>query len=92
MAGAIRTFNYHVKFASKRENSLSRIRSAPVWIRSSRLHWTSTGTDPNGYTFESDPNLVWIADPHRYRSSGSSVNGKPICTLIGTDPFGSVPV
>ena len=39
---------------------LCSIRSVPVWIGSSRLHWTSTGTDPNGYTLESDPKLVRI--------------------------------
>ena len=71
---------------------LCSIRSVPVWIGSSRLHWTSTGTDPNGYTLESDPKLVRIVDPYRYGSSRSSVDGRPICTHTGTDPFGSVPV
>ena len=41
---------------------LCSILSLPVWIGSSRLHWTSTGTDPNGYTLESDSKLVRIAD------------------------------
>ena len=54
---------------------------------------TATGTDPNGYTLESDPNLVLIADPHQYKSSSSSVDVKPACTHNGTtDPSGFVTV
>ena len=68
------------------------ILSVPVWIGSNRLHWNSTESDPNGYTLESDPKLVRIADPYRYVSIRSSLNARPICTHTGTDPFGSVPV
>ena len=39
---------------------LSSILSVPDWIGSRCLHWTSTGTDPNGYTLESDHKLVRI--------------------------------
>ena len=70
---------------------LCSILSVPVWIGSSRLHWTSNGTDPNGYTLESDPKLVRIADPYGYGSNRSSVNRRPICTHTGTDQFESVP-
>ena len=38
------------------------------------------------------PNGSKITDPKEYRPSRSSVNGKPICAHMGTDPFGHVPV
>ena len=33
---------------------------------------------------------LWKAIPNWYGSCISSVNGKPICTHTGTDPFGPV--
>ena len=80
----------NLKSASIREISLSRVRSALVWIRASRSHWSSTGKDPNGYTLENDLKLVRIADLCRCGSNSSNVNGKPLCAHIGTDPLGSV--
>ena len=59
---------------------LSSILSVPVWIRSSPLHCTSTGTDLNGYTLESDPKLVQIADMYLYGSI-------PILVRICLYPF-----
>ena len=47
------------------------------------------GTDPNEHTLERDLKWTRIADPYGYGSSRFSVNGKPICARIGTDPFGS---
>ena len=61
---------------------LSSMLSVPVWIRSSPLHCTSTGTDLNGYTLESDPKLVQIADMYLYGYM-SSVNGRlPVPILV----------
>ena len=80
----------HVKSAFRREISLSRMRSSSVWIHTTRLHWTSTGTVPSRYTLESDHKPVRIADPYRYGPTSSSVNGKPICARFGIDPFGSL--
>ena len=56
---------------------------------STRLNKTFLGSDPYGITFESDPVWVWIADPNRFQSIESRVNGRPIRYSLDTDSFGS---
>ena len=66
--------------------------SAPLRIRSARLHGPEMCSDPKRSTFVSGPKRVRIVDPKLCGYFWPRVDARPICTKNYPDTFGSDPV